>query len=255
MRGILAVTLQSMQNDMKRVDVVGANLANATTSGYKREMVIERPFVELMMQTASTAQNASTDESHPLMAQVMTDTRAGMLKATGQKLDLALGGNGYFEIQTNDGIAYTRQGNLQLDARGRLVTAQGYPVLGKAGEIFLKTSNPIIDENGNIRDGSLDHQGTATTDKVLAQIKVMTMKDSRALRKIGDGLIVANEQAEWTEASSPMIKQGHLENSNVSSMEEMVQLMQAMRHFESMQKVTQGYDEMLGTAIRKLGDI
>lgn len=255
MRGILAVTLQSMQNDMKRVDVVGTNLANATTPGYKREMLIERPFVDLMTSSTSTAGDALLNGTNSISTQVVTDSRAGMMKATGQKLDLALGASGYFEVQTNDGLAYTRQGNFQLDARGRLVTSQGFPVMGKSGEIYLKTSNLVIDENGNVHDASLDRQGLATSDKALAQIKVVAAKNSSALKKIGDGLVVANESAEWAEVGAPLMKQGHLENSNVSSMEEMVQLMQTMRHFESMQKVTQGYDEMMGTAIRKLGDL
>lgn len=255
MRGVLAVTLQSMQNDMKRVDLVGNNLANATTPGYKREMLLERPFVEMMEQAGNMTAASYGGEWQGIATQIVTDKRAGMLKATGQKLDVALGGEGYFQVETKDGLAYTRQGGFQLDARGRLVNAQGNAVMGKTGEIYLKTSNPVIDESGNIRDGNAENHGTVMSDQILAQIKVVNFKEVKGLHKIGDGLVIAKENAEYTDVINPMIKQGHIENSNISSVEEMVQLMQTMRHFESMQKITQGYDEMLGTAIRKLGDL
>ena len=249
MRGVMAVSLQSMQHDMKRVDTLAANLANTLTSAYKRELVIERPFVNLIERGTSPS-NLPAELAETL--RVVADNRVGTLKSTGQSFDLAIGGTGFFQVQTKEGLAYTRQGNFHLDARGRLVAAQGDPVLGKSGEIFLKTSTPSIDELGNIRDPN----GNSTQrDQVLAQVKVVEFADSASLEKMGDGLFMANEHATFSDAIAPQLKQAHLENSNVNSMDEMVQLMQTMRHFEAMQKMTQGYDEMLSTAIRKLGDL
>jgi len=238
-----------MQHDMKRMDTLASNLANTLTPAYKRELVIERPFVDLIEQGRSLS-NLPVELTETL--RVVADNRVGTLKLTGQSFDLAIGGTGFFQVQTKEGLAYTRQGNFHLDARGRLVTAQGDPVLGKSGEIFLKTSNPSIDELGNIRDPN----GNSTQrDQVLAQVKVVEFADSASLEKMGDGLFMANEHATFSDAIAPQLKQAHLENSNVNSMDEMVQLMQTMRHFEAMQKMTQGYDEMLSTAIRKLGDL
>jgi flagellar basal-body rod protein FlgF len=168
----------------------------------------------------------------------------GTLRPTGSSLDLALANTGFFEVQTDTGPAYTRQGTFQVDGRGRLVTAQGQPVMGHAGEIVLTTPQPTIDGEGNVFEN----------DRIVGRLKVTRFADDRALQRMGGGLVTAGSATPTVVDSGVGLRQGFLENSNVSTMQEMVGLMQTMRHFETMQRLAQGYDEMLSSAVRKLGD-
>ena len=251
MNEVLAITLRSMQLDMAKVDRVGLNLANAQTSGYKREIVAAMPFTRRLALAAEQAGAVPT----PVLS-THVDQRAGTLRATGQSLDVALAGPGWFEIQTGSGPAYTRQGDFRLDAQGRLVTQGGQPVMGLAGEIQLPHGHPVIDAQGRVFEGTLAGGAPPVGGAPpLAQLRIVRFEDNAAIEHTGQGLVaVRSEEVLAVPDGEAEVRQGHLENSNVSSMEEMVQLIQALRHFESMQKTAVGYDEMLGAAIRKLGD-
>jgi flagellar basal-body rod protein FlgF len=250
MNEVLAVSLQSMQADMARLDQVGMNLANALTPGYKRGVAVQSPVASEFAAFLSKAGAATTQAGALAPALVFTpDTRPGTLKSTGQSLDVALTGKGYFEVVTDNGPAYTRQGSFRLDARGRLVTAQGYAVMGVAGEVSLNLANPVISPNGAI---SLS---AGPPDAMpLAQLKVVEFDPNAKLERLGDGLFAAGAGMKLVGEQEVSVRQGFLENSNVSSTYEMTSLVQTMRHFESMQKMAQGYDDMLATAIRKLGE-
>jgi flagellar basal-body rod protein FlgG len=238
---VLALSLRSMQHDMSRLDRVAMNLANAQTVGYQRE-VASVPFATRAGQAA-------------VAMGVATDPRPGTLRNTGQKLDLALAGPGWFEVQTEHGLAYTRQGSFQLDAQGRLVTSQGHPVMGVAGEIQLPHGMPVIDLQGRVFEGALPGAAPGRTDGAsLAQLKVVAGSPKAAVQKLGGALVLLEGEPLPLAAGQVQVRQGFLENANVNSMQEMVQLIQTMRHFESMQKVALGYDDMVGAAIRRLGD-
>jgi flagellar basal-body rod protein FlgG len=249
MSEVLAVALNSLQGDMSRAEQVAMNLANALTPGYKRQVTVAQPFASLV----DHAQAAGAAASRPSIAtaaglHTFVDVRAGALKKTGENLDLALGGAGFFEIQTAEGPAYTREGNFHMDERGRLVTAQGLPVMGVGGEITLAGATPAIAHDGTIVDSA---GGSRKTQ--LGQLKVVRFDDTKGMTSIGNGLLTAGSGMTELKGLDVQLQQGFLENSNVSSQQEMVELMQTTRHFESVQKAIQGYDELLGTAIQKLG--
>lgn len=250
MNEILAVTLRSMQLDMAKVDRVGLNLANAQTTGYKREVVVgETTFGQRL---AASRQGATPSGPQPA---THVDQRPGTLRSTGQNLDVALTGPGWFEVQTDHGTAYTRQGDFRLDAQGRIVTQQGQPVMGLAGEIQLPHGFPVIDSQGRVFEGAAPGGAPPAADaQPVAQLKVVQFEDGAAVEHLGQGLVAVRGEVAAAQDGRAEVRQGYLENSNVSSMQEMVQLIQTLRHFESMQKAAIGYDEMLGTAIRKLGD-
>ncbi|AMO22203.1 flagellar basal-body rod protein FlgF [Ramlibacter solisilvae] len=249
MNEVLAIGLQSMQGDMARLDQVATNLANVLTPGYKRSVALQAPlgasFAAHLTNAAEVAEThaAAAPMQHP------SDQRAGTLKATGQPLDVALMGNGYFEVMTDTGLAYTRQGNFRLDARGRLVTAQGHAVMGTSGEIQLNIANPVIATNGTVSAAN-----AAAGTQPLAQLKVVEFDTASAMDRLGDGLHAAGSGMKPLSDEEVQLRQGYLENSNASSTQEMASLIRAMRHFEGMQKMVLGYDEMLGIAIRKLGE-
>jgi flagellar basal-body rod protein FlgG len=278
MQEVLAISLQSMQLDMQRLDRIGANIANALTPGYKREVASSAPMGANGMSFATmahqlSAKSAASDQAPSLPQAVQltieSDVRPGTLKSTGRSLDLALAGPGYFEVSTDSGPAYTRQGSLHVDPRGRLVTAQGYPVMGKGGEIYLNDSSPVIDAAGNVyqSQGPISAPSLAGGGRIavdgggpsgsgsIAQLKVVQIGDAKTAQRLGEGLISTKSGPDILKDSDIQIRQGFLENSNVNSMQEMVQLMQTMRHFESVQKAAIGYDEMMGQAIRKLGEL
>jgi flagellar basal-body rod protein FlgG len=256
MQHILSIALAAMHQDMQRMDRVAVNLANVSTPGYKREIAEARPFVDVMegVNAADAGRGISSPSTAPLS--VMFDSRPGTLKTTGQPFDVALTGDGFFEVSTENGPAYTRQGNFRIDARGRLVTAQGDPVMGKNGDIYLTTQHPVIDEAGNITEPDATTGPSATAPGTpVAQLKVVTFEQPAQMQHLGAGLMAAGTGMTVLSDGDARLRQGALENANVSSMQEMVQMIQTMRHFESMQKAVQGYDEMLGTAIHKLGDL
>lgn len=241
MQEIFALTLASMQQDMVRLDQVALNLANVATPGYKRQVVAARPFADVL-QDAQAAQAPA----------VLTDARAGTARSTGQPLDLALTGVGYFEVLTEKGPAYTRVGNFSVDPRGRLVTSQGYPVMGKNGDIHLTGRSPTVDSVGNLTEAALDGSLQVTP---LGQLKVVRFDNPQALQRMGEGLVSPGEGMTVLPDADIQIRQGALENANVNTAREMVDLIQTMRHFESMHRVVQGYDEMIGTAVRKLAEV
>ncbi|WP_050465665.1 flagellar hook-basal body protein [Herbaspirillum autotrophicum] len=244
---VLGVAMLSMHRDMARVNQVAMNLSNALTPAYKREVSTAAvPGAQAFGSLWDAGMAASmTGATGTAATQSQLDMSAGTLKSTGQPLDLALASSGFFEVQTEKGPAYTRQGNFRLDQRGRIVTAQGYPLMGKGGEIQLNTAQPAIDVYGNITD----------KQKPVAQIKVVQFEHAERLQRIGEGLYAEGSEMRQLPDAEVQLRQGFLENANVSSAREMMELMQAMRHFESMQKVTQGYDDMIGSAIRKLGEM
>jgi flagellar basal-body rod protein FlgF len=231
MNEVLAIALRGLHADMARVDRIAANLAHAQTPGYQREA---GSFAGTMAALEGAVPPA-----------VRLDTRPGTLRSTRQPLDLALAMPGWFEVATPHGPAYTRQGDFRVDALGRLVTRQGHPVLGAGGEIRLPHAAPRIDERGAVYDGQ--------AGEPIARLKVVRFEAAAPFHRLGDGLVSASD-ATPVPQEDIRLQQGHLENSNVSALEEMVQLVRTTRHFESLQKALLGYDEMLAGAIRRLGD-
>jgi flagellar basal-body rod protein FlgF len=235
---VLTAILGSMHADMARLERAGMNLANVQTPGYKREIV------------SATAFAARVDAGASAMT-VHTDQRSGTLKATGQSLDLALSGPGWFEVSTPQGAAYTRQGNFRLDAQGRIVTQDGHPVMGTTGQIMLLQGAPLIDSAGRVFEAIAP--GVKKDAAAVAQLRIVEFGGATPVQRLGNGLhLLRGEPLPATEATQ--VQQGFLENSNVNHMHEMVRLLETMRHMESLQKVALGYDEMLGTSIRKLGE-
>lgn len=237
MSGVLAIAAASMNQDMARLATISHNLANATTAGFKKDIAVSRPFVAYLQAYGDPPQTFATTLPVP---DTVVDHRAGSLRYTAGALDVAIEGDGFFEVRTEEGPMYTRQGNFQIDARGRMVTASGIPL---GGDITLATAQPRIDAQGRVFED----------DRLVGQLRVVSFEHPDVLQKAGNGLFVAPSES----AAQPVdvrVRQGHLENSNVVTVGEMVAVIETMRHFEANQKLIQGYDEMLGRAIRTLGE-
>jgi flagellar basal-body rod protein FlgF len=229
--------LAALQNDMQRIRVIANNMVNASTPGYRREVLVHRAF---------DAQLAQMRGSLPMgtpAGELAVDTSAGSAIATGQPLDVFIAGSGYFEVNGPKGVAYTRNGRFHLDPAGRLVTHSGAAVMGQAGEIVSPGGRLTISADGQV-----------STDRgPVDRLKVVALKGP-GFTKTADGNLMPAEAATASPARSVSLRVGFIEGSNVATQREMVGMMEALRNFEALQKVMQGYDEQLGTALQKLGE-
>jgi len=210
----------------RHLDVIANNLANINTTGYKKDKLFY-----LRMREAQDALNDSAS-NELAKVEIMTDYSSGELKNTGNPLDLAIVGEGFFVVQTPQGDVYTRDGNFTLDAEGRLTTLDGYPVLGNGGEIQIVGNEIRIGEDGSITvDG-----------EIVDKIRVVTFDDLTQLIKIG-GNYFSDEQTNGAIEVSPEkihIRQGYLENSNVNGIQEIVQMIELYRQFELEKLINDG---------------
>jgi flagellar basal-body rod protein FlgF len=245
MTNALSAVAQSMQNDLRYMETVSQNMVNIATPGYKRAIPAAQVFGEAMQ---AAGQAALDGADAPRLAQAtpaLFDLSAGAVKQTGKPFDLAITGDGFFELATPEGAAYTRAGDFHLDARSRLVSALGYPVQGLQGDIVV---------GGNGGGVSIDHAGQVLQDGVVvARLKLMRFAGPRDAVKNGAGLLQAAPGAAAMAEAQPELQVGALESSNVAPMREMVAMMETTRHFEATQKLYQGYDDIIGSAIQKLG--
>jgi flagellar basal body rod protein FlgG len=230
-----------MQGDLRRMDSISQNLANVSTPGYKQEIAVTRSFDRHLQETALHDAAVSTVSA---LFTVAHDMRAGTLHQTGDPLDIAIDGDGYFEVATDTGLAYSRQGTLRTDARGRLTTLQGYPVMGKGGELVVTPGQVSIDSNGEIRQG----------ERVIGQLKLVRFTNPSAMVALGNSLYGQGGARVAEGEIGGTIKVGYQENSNVNSPQEMVKLTETVRHFEAMQKIMQGYDDAYEKTLQKLGN-
>jgi flagellar basal-body rod protein FlgF len=229
--------LAALQNDMQRIQVIANNMVNASTPGYRRDVLVHRAFDAQMAQMRGAAPMGTP------ASEVAVDLSAAGAIATGQPLDAFISGEGYFEVNTPQGPAYTRSGRFHMDAAGRLVTQGGAAVMGLAGE--------ITSPGGRL---TLSADGQVSTDRgPVDRIKVVSLKGS-AFTKTADGMLTPGQAAVASPVRSTSLRIGFIEGSNVATQREMVGLMETLRNFEALQKVMQGYDEQLGTALQKLGE-
>jgi len=177
---------------------------------------------------------------------IQTNFRQGTFEGTGNLMDLALEGKGFFQVETPQGTMFTRDGNFTLNNNGEVVTAEGYYLLGQYGSILLDSDNFRLGKNGEI---IVDNQ---EVDK----ISLVNIKNVHDLRKHGENLYFIDENKELeTEAFEGKVIQGFLEGSNINQIEEMVNMISVLRLYESNQKVIKSYDEILQRAANDIGKL
>ncbi|BDV44445.1 flagellar basal-body rod protein FlgF [Geotalea uraniireducens] len=228
---------------MKRLDVLTNNLANANTAGFKKD----RLTFESILQAAGGQPPAGVQSDAPVYAETSfyTDYSTGPVKQSGNTFDLAIDGDGFFVINTPQGRAYTRQGNFHLDSTGKLVTADGYEVLG-GGPITIAGGQVEVKGTGEIFvDGSQ-----------VGKLDVVDFPKPYAMQKMGSALFVpTNPQTTPQPVQGDRVRQGYLEESNVNAVEEMVQLIETNRYFEFCSKVVNTYDSMADKANNQIGKL
>ncbi len=229
MSGIYTVVSGAAAEE-KRLSFISNNLANALTTGYKSS----RPIFEAVLASSviDTDQADSTFvgtfESHINFAE-------GSLMESGNKLDVALQGDGFFVIRTPQGDRYTRNGHFSLDPDGKLVTLDGSTVAGEAGEIMAKGRVIAIEKDGSVY-----------VDKVsVGKIKVVRFADRDFLRPVGNSLF---ENVEPSNKELPAVNctvnQGFHEASNVDVIKEMIDMIACSRAYEAYGKMQQAFGDM-----------
>lgn len=247
-----------MVNQQKRLDTITNNLANASTTGFKREGVTSRAFDEYMtIKVNDLTEGALTRKIGKMSLGVKigenyTDYSQGSFKQTENTFDLAIEGNGFFAISyTNKaGVTsemYTRDGEFTIDKDGALRTKEGDYVLGDGGgQIYIDTNaaNVAFHENGDIY---VDGVYTDT-------IKIVDFEDYNYIKKFGENLYSVVDGATETD-SMATVHQGYLETSNINVVEEMVEMINITRAYESAQKAVQNADAMTEKAVNQVGKV
>ncbi len=238
----------------KKLELIANHLANVNTTGFKSDIISFGSKKEkLPVDCTEFGPPCSPCSSCPpsirmeLLKPLQTiDLTQGDIVVTDNELDLALTDEGFFKIETQYGIRYTRNGNFSLDNEGTLVTQNGDAVLGERGKITIRGLDVNIDQEGNVR----------VDEENVGNISVVTFNDLEKLLKEGDSLFKYNGQDGMEiKPQTVSVKQGALERSNVSSVTEMTKMIETHRMYEAYQKVIHSFDEMNSTVISQVGKI
>jgi len=220
----LYIAASGMLAEQIRQDQIANDLANASTPGYKGDRTAQRSFGDLLLANSATGAAVGRQSTAVQVDAIETDFTPRPARETGEALDFAITGEGFFAVQTAQGVRYTRNGQFALDPQGRLVTAQGDPVLDAAGRTIAAV------------DGKVDPR----------RLGVVALTDPR---KDGDSLVTGTPAG----AAAGAVRSGALESSGADAARAMVDMIASMRAFEAGQKVIQAIDDTLGQAAAKVG--
>lgn len=265
-KGVYTALSGAMAQSLQ-MDTIANNIANVNTPGFKKDSqlfneyltanekpptVIQVPRIPASIESFYDLQGG--DKSFVDSKGTFTDFSQGSLKHTGNKLDVAIDGNGFFEIATPQGVKLTRSGNFTLDGNGRLVTKEGFFVLKSGGEGETPESRSIsLTGLGNVEVNDVGEiiQGT----EVVAKLSLVDIVNKDALQKIGNSMFAfkPNQPPEIVEVKNPSVKSGFIETSNVNIVKEMTNMIQTQRVFESTQKAISAYDSMNDKLVNVVG--
>lgn len=271
-----------MITEARRTDVIANNLANAATTGYKKDTAVHQEFENVLIKrmyddnaksggvlqglldTAGDVditkiKGFKVDEQEApaigrlglgdYIAEIAVDYSQGSFESTGNSFDLAIAGEGFFTIQTPDGIRYTRNGAFFRNQNGVLQDIRGYNLLDRAGNPITIPENTADSRVTISPDGSIYTNGE---NQALAQIQVVQFDNRLAVQKQGDNLFYAVNNAQPQPATGEVM-QGMLEKSNVEIVREMVELIHNHRLYEANAKSVTTQDTMLDKSVNEVG--
>ena len=219
----------------KRYSVIANNMSNSQTVGFRKDNLVFRQVID---QVSNRLGSEETGRG-------LISFQQGELQTTGNALDVAIDGEGFFKVATPQGIRYTRSGRFELNKDRILVSAAGFPVMGRTGEITLTGKNISIDKDGSIRvDGN-----------PIDQLSVVTLPAPHLLKKEGQTLLKSDDPQEEMEDPESQVIQGSLESSNTNTVEEMMKMLDSLRVYESCMKAIQSNDELNAKAVNEVGRV
>lgn len=226
----------------RQMDVVANNMANINTSGFKAQNIL---FEDYVMPVARDQDFRGADQplSYVQDWATMHDLSAGAIAQTGNELDVALNGEGFFAVDVNGNERWTRSGAFQIDAAGTLVDLSGNPILGEAGPI---TFGPEENSIAIAADGSISSSAGPK-----GQLRIVEFDNAQELAREGSNLFSGGTPVPATQTR---VLQGYVERSNVSGVSEMAEMIRVTRAYESAVNLGQKQDEMRKDAIQRLGE-
>lgn len=257
----LYIAASATISETKRIDVITNNIANANTSGFKKDTMITESFPEVLMKRIGATDYRDIIAKAPIankigyigkmnngvrVDEVFTNFEQGPISVSGNPLDLALQGPGFFSIETPEGERYTRSGEFTLDSEGYITTKEGYKVQGQNGPIQVGGKNIIINEDGQVfSDGN-----------EIDTLKLVDFNDYKLLKKEGEALYLdTSDDAGNMKEAEGLILQGSVEASNVNSVKMMVEMITMLRSYEANQKVIKTFDELLSKSVNEIGRV
>jgi flagellar basal-body rod protein FlgG len=220
----------------KQMEVISNNLANADTTGFKKDGVT---FKKYLMSEHNGIEQAGDGRAMTYYDETFTDHSHGGIIQTGNPLDVALDGNGFFALE---GDKYTRRGDFKLDAEGFLSTKNGEKVLGVGGPIQIIGNDVSIGSKGEIKvDG-----------QIINAIRVVDFQSYKELVKTGDSIYTTAQEATPARVN---VAQGFKEMSNVNVVKEMTEMINTFREYESYQKLIQSFDEATGKVTNEMARV
>ncbi len=238
MENSLYVGLSAQVALEEKMALISNNVANINSPGYRAQNAVFKEFI-------SNPPRMKEDVSFVYDIAQYQDTAPGPIKNTGNALDVALVGPGYFGVRAQDGVQYTRAGNFAINAKGELITAQGNQVADQGGG--------IINIPADAQYVTIDEKGIVSTDQgPVANLMVAEFKDYQKLNPVGNGLYKTDEQA--TPASDTRVLQGKLEGSNVQAVLEMTRMIDILREYQAVQNVMKNEHDRQRTGIQKILD-
>jgi len=249
----LWIAKTGLEAQQTQMDVVSNNLANVSTTGFKRARAV---FEDLLYQTIRQPGAQSSEQTQlPSGLQLGTGVKPvateriftqGNLQQTGNAKDVAIQGNGFFQVQMPDGTtSYTRDGSFQLDSNGQLVTASGYPVQPAI------TIPPDAQTLTIARDGTVSVQQPGSSTVTVGTLQLATFVNPAGLQSLGENLYAESASSGTPSSNTPgsngagTLNQAYVETSNVNVVEEMVNMIQTQRAYEINSKAIQTSDQML----------
>ncbi|UCC43443.1 MAG: flagellar hook-basal body protein [Candidatus Zixiibacteriota bacterium] len=225
---------------VKKQEVTANNVANAGTTGFKKDKV----FTRELSRAVSQQKPKRTDWHQPMIDKVFVDFTPGVFDKTDNPLDLALEGDGFFTLESPDGqTVLTRSGAFQIDSEGFLSFPGGFRLVGEGGAIQVGNGELNVGLDGEIEVNGLP------VDRIVPR----SVADTAALNRLGGSLFAVPEGEELIPAISATIRQGYLETSNVDVVREMVEMMISYRAYEANAKALQQQDSSLDDLFTKVG--
>jgi len=249
MQNALLVGLSRQVALGRELDVVANNIANINTSGFKADGSL---FEEYLSSSARSDQNSGRI-SFVRDRGTWHDMSAGPIEQTGNPLNVAIDGSAFLSVQTARGERYTRNGALQINAQGELVTSEGDQVLGDAGPIvFQPTDNSVtIGQDGTITV----RQGNAKTDSLRGNLRLVSFTDASQLQKDGSSTFATINGAQPQPAKGSRVIQGSLEKSNVRGVLEMSRMIELTRAYTQVAALLAQQTDQSQQAIDKLAEV
>lgn len=244
----LYIAASGMTSAMVRQDVIASNLANVSTVGFKADRVVNESFADQLMYSMRDGEPRAMGQFGygTRVAGTVTDFGQGAFRPTEQALDLAIGGDGFFQVRMADGTpAFTRNGQFTRSPDGYLTTQTGEYVLGPDRmPVYVGTSgDPVIRADGRV---------TAQDGSELGQVGIVTL-DVPNSRKVGQNMWVGQETGGMPPGTQ--VRQGFVEASGVNSVKEMVEMITTLRSYESSQRVITSIDGTLDKAVNSIGTL